>query len=114
MQGWGRVGEEAGVLCSVLSGQGLGGGQGWRDAQWETVLQLVANLITPESLFRPLVITHPPPPFPSPPAETISNPTSSSPLLILLPHLPHFGENALQQNWQLNLRSRSIVSGMKQ
>lgn len=63
VQGWGRVGEEAGVLCSVLSGQGLGGGQGWRDAQWETVLQLVANLITPESLFRPLVITPPPPPI---------------------------------------------------
>lgn len=48
--------------CSVLSGQGLGGGQGWTDAQWETVLQLVANLITPESLFRLLVITTPPPP----------------------------------------------------
>lgn len=83
------MGEEVGVMCSVLSGQRLGGGQGWRDAQWETVLQLVANLITPESLFRPLVITPPPPPTPpSPPAETISkshliltsSPSSSSTL----------------------------------
>lgn len=50
------LGEE-GMLASVLYSQGLGGGQGWRDTQWETVLRLVANLITPETLFRPLVIT---------------------------------------------------------
>lgn len=55
------LGEE-GMLASVLYSQGLGGGQGWRDAQWETVLRLVANLITAETLFRPLVITPPPPP----------------------------------------------------
>lgn len=48
------------MLGSVLYRQRLGGGQGWRDRQWETVLRLVANLITPESLFRPPVITPPP------------------------------------------------------
>lgn len=36
---------------------GPGGGQGWRDTQWETVLRLVANLITPGSLFRPPAVT---------------------------------------------------------
>lgn len=73
--------------CSVLSGQGLGGGQGWTDAQWETVLQLVANLITPESLFRPLVIM--PPPHHHHQQKLFLNPTSSFPLL--RPHLQHFG-----------------------
>lgn len=57
------------MLGSVLYSQGLGGGQGWRDTQWETVLRLVANLITPESLFRPLVITPPP----QPPTTNTSN-----------------------------------------
>ena len=55
--GLGEKEEEEGMLGSVLYGQGLGGGQGWRDTQWETVLRLVANLITPKSLFHPLVIT---------------------------------------------------------
>lgn len=104
------------MMCSVLSGQRLGGGQGWRDAQWETVLQLVANLITPESLFRPLVITHPPHHHHQ--QKLFLNPTSFSLLLLLilllLLHLPHFGENALRQNWQLNLISCSIVTGVKQ
>lgn len=66
---------------SVLYSQGLGGGQGWRDTQWETVLRLVANLITPESLFRLLVIT----------------PTSSSSYITTPPHpflhFFHFSES---------------------
>lgn len=65
------------MLGRVLYSQGLGGGQGWRDTQWETVLRLVANLITPESLFRPLVITPPPPP--TPPPATISQPHLTPP-----------------------------------
>lgn len=48
------------MLVVFTTVMGLGGGQGWRDTQWETVLRLVANLITPESLFRPLVIIPPP------------------------------------------------------
>lgn len=54
------LGEEVEEMGSVLYHQRLGGGQGCRDRQWETVLQLVANLIMPESLLRPLVITPPP------------------------------------------------------
>lgn len=63
---------------SVLYRQGLGGGQGWRDTQWETVLRLVANLITPESLFHPLVIT------PHHQQQLFQNPTSPLPLLLSL------------------------------
>lgn len=60
------------MLGCVLYSQGPGGGQGWRDTQCETVLRLVANQITPESLFRPLVITPPPPP--PPPASLSQSP----------------------------------------
>lgn len=62
--------EEEGMLGSVLYSQGLGGGQGWRDTQWETVLRLVANLTTLESLFYPLVIT---------PSKTTSKPHVTPP-----------------------------------
>lgn len=68
------------MLGSVLYSQGLGGGQGWRDTQWETVLRLVANLITPESLFRPLVIT-PPPTTNHQHQQLFKNPASPLPLL---------------------------------
>lgn len=73
-------------------GEGSGGGQGWRDAQWETVLQLVANLITPESPFSVRWSSRPPhPPHPHPIITSSRiyshppNPTSSFPRL-----LPHF------------------------
>lgn len=69
-----REGAGGGDAGSVLYSQGLGGGQGWRDSQWETVLRLVANLITPESLS-----VH----WSSPPLITTSNYFTIPPLLPL-------------------------------
>lgn len=53
------------MLGRALDSPGPGGGQGWRETQWETVLRLVANLITPGSLFR-LSVRWSPSPHPSP------------------------------------------------
>lgn len=79
--------EEEGKLVVFSTVRGLGGGQGWRDTQWETVLRLVANLITPESLFHPLVVHNPPPALTHTHThhqQLFHNPTSPLPRLLSL------------------------------